>query len=44
MVLQKELYNDIPNVTVWRVLWKRLHLKVSRNYLRQDLVCFATLR
>jgi hypothetical protein len=26
-VFQKELYNVIPNVTVWRVLRKRLHLK-----------------
>jgi hypothetical protein len=26
-VIQKELYNGIPNVTVWRVLPKRLHLK-----------------
>jgi hypothetical protein len=27
MVFQKELYNGIPNVTVWRALRKRLHLK-----------------
>jgi hypothetical protein len=29
-VLQKELCNGIPNVTVWRVLRKRLHLKAYR--------------
>jgi hypothetical protein len=27
MVFQKELYHGIPNVTVWRVLQKLLHLK-----------------
>jgi hypothetical protein len=27
---QKELYNGIPNVTVWRVLRKRLHLKAYK--------------
>jgi hypothetical protein len=26
-MFQKELYNDIPNITVWQVLRKRLHLK-----------------
>jgi hypothetical protein len=26
-VFQKELYSGIPNVTVWRVLRKRLHLE-----------------
>jgi hypothetical protein len=30
MVLQKEFCNDIPNVTVWRVLRKRLHLKAYK--------------
>jgi hypothetical protein len=25
--VSKKLYNSIPNVTVWRVLRKRLHLK-----------------
>jgi hypothetical protein len=29
-VFQKELYNGIPNVTVWRVLWKRSHLKAYK--------------
>jgi hypothetical protein len=29
--VKKELYNnDIPNVTVWRVLRKRLHLKAYK--------------
>jgi hypothetical protein len=27
---QKELYNGISNVTVWRVLRKRLHLKAYK--------------
>jgi hypothetical protein len=26
-VYQKEFYNSIPNVTLWRVLRKRLHWK-----------------
>jgi hypothetical protein len=30
MVFQKERYNGIRNVTVWRVLRKRLHLKVYK--------------
>jgi hypothetical protein len=29
-VFQKELYNGIPNVNVWRVLRKRLHLKADK--------------
>jgi hypothetical protein len=29
-VFQKELYNDIPNVSVWRVLQKRLHLQARK--------------
>jgi hypothetical protein len=28
-VFQKEFYNGIPNVTVWRVLRKPLHLKMT---------------
>jgi hypothetical protein len=28
--LKKELYNSIPNVTVWRVLRKRWHLKAYK--------------
>jgi hypothetical protein len=31
-VLQKELYNDVPNVSVWRVLRKRLHVKAYKAY------------
>jgi hypothetical protein len=30
-VFQKELYNGIPNVAVWRVLWKLLHLDAHIN-------------
>jgi hypothetical protein len=29
-VFQKELWNGIPNVTVWRVLRKRLHLNAYK--------------
>jgi hypothetical protein len=29
-VFQKELYSGIPNVTVWSVLRKRLHLKAYK--------------
>jgi hypothetical protein len=29
-MFQEELYNAIPNVTVWRVLRKRLHLKAYK--------------
>jgi hypothetical protein len=28
---KKELYNGIPNVAVWRVLRKRLHLKACKR-------------
>jgi hypothetical protein len=30
-VFQKELYNDIPNFTLWRVLRKRLHFFFYSN-------------
>jgi hypothetical protein len=33
MVFKKELYNGIPNVTVWRVLRKRLRLKVYKRLM-----------
>jgi hypothetical protein len=36
-VFQKELYNGIPNVTVWRVLRKRLHLKAYKLSIVQDV-------
>jgi hypothetical protein len=29
-MFQKELYNGIPNVTVWQMLGKRLHLKAYK--------------
>jgi hypothetical protein len=29
-VFRKELYSGIPNVTMWRVLRKRLHLKAYK--------------
>jgi hypothetical protein len=31
-LFQKEYYNGIPNVTVWRAVRKRLRLKTSKNY------------
>jgi hypothetical protein len=34
---QKELYNGIPNVTVWRVLRKTLHLKAYKLSIVQRL-------
>jgi hypothetical protein len=33
----KELYNGIPIVTVWRVLRKRLHLKVYKLSIAQGV-------
>jgi hypothetical protein len=39
---KKELYSDSPNVDVWRVLRKRLHLKaykLSIVRLEQYIVC-----
>jgi hypothetical protein len=35
--VSKELYNGIPNVTVWRALRKRLHLKVYKLFIVQHL-------
>jgi hypothetical protein len=37
-VPKKELYNGTPNVTVWRVLRKRLHLKAYKLYIVQALL------
>jgi hypothetical protein len=34
-VFKKELYNDIPNVAVLRVLRKRLHLKAYKLFIVQ---------
>jgi hypothetical protein len=36
-VFQKELYNDIPNATVWRVLRKLLHLKAYKLSIVQGV-------
>jgi hypothetical protein len=30
ILFKKELYNGIPNVTVWLVLWRRLYLKTYK--------------
>jgi hypothetical protein len=47
-VFKKELYNGIPNVTVWRVLRRRLHLKVYKvsivQYLERRIVCVRNTR
>jgi hypothetical protein len=37
MVFQKELHNGIPNVGVWRVLRKRLHLKAYKLSIVQGV-------
>jgi hypothetical protein len=34
---KKELYYSIPNVAVWRVLRKRLHLKAYKLFIVQHL-------
>jgi hypothetical protein len=34
-VFQKELYSGFPNVTLWRVLGKRLYLKAYKLYIVQ---------
>jgi hypothetical protein len=36
-VFQKELYNVIPNVTVWPVLRKLLHLKTYKLFIVQGV-------
>jgi hypothetical protein len=35
-VVSEELYNGIPNVSVWRVLRKRLHLKANKLSISQS--------
>jgi hypothetical protein len=46
-VFQNELYNGIPDVTVWRLLRKRLHLKAYKlsivQRLELDVVLARTL-
>jgi hypothetical protein len=37
-VFQKEIYNVIPNITVWWVLWKPLHLMAYRLSIVQDVM------
>jgi hypothetical protein len=36
-VFQKELYHGMPNVTLWRVLRKRLHSKAYKLFIVQHL-------
>jgi hypothetical protein len=42
-MFQKEIYNGIPNVTVLRVLRKRLHLNAHKlsivQYMERSIVC-----
>jgi hypothetical protein len=35
--LKKELHNGIPNVTVWRVLQKHIHLKAYKLSIVQGV-------
>jgi hypothetical protein len=42
-VSKKELYNDIPNVTAWRVLRKRLLLKAHKLSIVQGVYVSDTL-
>jgi hypothetical protein len=42
-VFLKELYNGNPNVTVWRMLRKRLHLKVHKLFIAQRLERWTVL-
>jgi hypothetical protein len=47
-MFQKELYNGIPNVTVWRMLRKRLYLGVqtahrSRYRIMDSLYAFTNV-
>jgi hypothetical protein len=37
-VFQKEFYNGIPNVAVWRLLRKRLHLKAYKLSIAPESV------
>jgi hypothetical protein len=45
-MFQNESYNDIPRVTVWRVLRKRLHLKAYKlsnvQHLERSIVCMPS--
>jgi hypothetical protein len=43
-VFQKELYNGIPNVSVWRVLRKRLYLKEYKLYMIDTLYALKCKR
>jgi hypothetical protein len=43
VVIQEELYNGTPNLTVWRVLRKHLHLKVYKLSIVQSVNVFVTL-
>jgi hypothetical protein len=36
-MFQKQLYNDIPEVTMWRALRKRLHLKAYKLFVVQGV-------
>jgi hypothetical protein len=41
---QKELYNSIPNATVWWVLWRRLHLNAYKLQLKIKSAAFKHKR
>jgi hypothetical protein len=42
-MFKKELYNDIPSVTVWQVLRKRLHLKANKLSIAQIVERWNTI-
>jgi hypothetical protein len=42
-VFQKELQNGIPNVTLWGVLQKCLHLKVYKQFIVQPYFAGAAI-
>jgi hypothetical protein len=43
-VFQKELYNCVANVAVWRVLRKRLHLKAYQLSIVPGVKCLSIFR
>jgi hypothetical protein len=43
-IFQKELYNGIPNVAMWRVIRRRLHLKTYKLSTVQGVPVIEVLR
>jgi hypothetical protein len=40
-LFKKELYNGIPNITVWRLLRRRLYLKAYKLSIVQGVECWT---